>query len=76
MSDLWQIGTLRWKALWALMRQLNPLDRQIILLYLEGMDAVSIGEITGVSPGNIATKIHRIKNVMAHRFQEGAYRGK
>ena len=33
----------------------------MILLYLEGTDAASIGEITGLSAGNVATKIHRIK---------------
>jgi len=56
----------------ALIRQLKPLDRQVILSYLEGMDAASIGEITGLSPGNVATKIHRIKAILARRFQEGA----
>ena len=56
----------------ALIRQLNPLDRQVILSYLEGMDAASIGEITGLSPGNVATKIHRIKAILARRFQEEA----
>ena len=54
-----------------LIQRLKPLDRQVILSYLEGMDAVSIGEITGISPGNVATKIHRIKNVLARRFHEG-----
>jgi RNA polymerase sigma-70 factor, ECF subfamily len=63
------------ERLWALIQQLKPLDRQVILLYLEGVDAASIGEITGVSPGNIATKIHRIKNVMAHRVQKGEIHG-
>src|ERR1035438_4769662 len=63
------------EQLWELVQQLKPQDRQIILLYLENMDAASIGEITGVSPGNIATKIHRIKNVMARGFQEGEIRG-
>jgi RNA polymerase sigma-70 factor (ECF subfamily) len=63
------------ERLWALIQQLKPLDRQIILLYLEGMDAAAIGEITGVSAGNIATKIHRIKNLMARRFQEGGHHG-
>jgi RNA polymerase sigma-70 factor, ECF subfamily len=56
----------------ALIRQLKPLDRQVILSYLEGMDAASIGEITGLSPGNVATKIHRVKAILARRFQEGA----
>jgi RNA polymerase sigma-70 factor (ECF subfamily) len=54
-----------------LIQRLKPLDRHVILSYLEGLDAASIGEITGLSPGNVATKIHRIKTVLAHRFQQG-----
>ena len=56
-----------------LVQSLKPLDRQVILSYLEGLDAASIGEITGISPGNVATKIHRIKNILARRFQEGGH---
>jgi RNA polymerase sigma-70 factor, ECF subfamily len=56
-----------------LIQRLEPLDRQIILSYLEGLDAAAIAEITGISPGNVATKIHRIKNLLARRFQEGAH---
>lgn len=54
-----------------LIRKLKPLDRQVIISYLEGMDAGSIGEITGLSSGNVAMKIHRIKKVLAQRFSEG-----
>lgn len=57
-------------------QQLSPLDRQVILLYLEDMDAASIGEITGISAGNVATKIHRIKNILIRRFHEGVRHGK
>jgi RNA polymerase sigma-70 factor (ECF subfamily) len=53
----------------ALIQQLKPLDRQVIVSYLEDMDAVSIGEITGLSPANVAMR--RIKNVLARRFREG-----
>jgi RNA polymerase sigma-70 factor (ECF subfamily) len=52
-------------------QHLFPLDRPVILLYLEGMDAMSIGEITGISPGNVAVKIHRIKSIIADRFWKG-----
>ena len=58
-----------------LIRQLKPLDRQIIFSYLEGLDAASIGEITGLSPGNVATKIHRIKTILTHRFHSGGSHG-
>ena len=54
-----------------LIRQLKPIDRQVIISYLEDMDAVSIGEITGLSPGNVAMRIHRIKNILAQRFHGG-----
>jgi RNA polymerase sigma-70 factor (ECF subfamily) len=59
------------ERLWELVQKLQPLDRQVILSYLEGLDAASISEITGISPGNVATKIHRIKNILARQFQEG-----
>ena len=54
-----------------LVQQLKPVDRQVILSYLEGMDAAAIGEITGLAPGNVATKIHRIKNILARAFHQG-----
>jgi RNA polymerase sigma-70 factor (ECF subfamily) len=58
--------------LFALIHRLEPLERQVILLYLEGFDAASIGEITGISAGNVATRIHRIKKLLADRFRQGA----
>ena len=54
-----------------LIQRLKPVDRQVILSYLEGMDAATIGEITGLSPGNVATKIHRIKTILTRQFHEG-----
>jgi RNA polymerase sigma-70 factor (ECF subfamily) len=55
-----------------LIRRLKPLDRQIILLYLEGEAAETIAEVTGLSAVNIATKIHRIKRVLKQKYFEGA----
>jgi RNA polymerase sigma-70 factor (ECF subfamily) len=54
-----------------LIQQLKPLDRQVIIFYLEGIDSAAIGEITGLSSGNVAMRIHRIKNILARRFREG-----
>jgi RNA polymerase sigma-70 factor (ECF subfamily) len=59
------------RQLYELIRRLNPADRQIITLYLEGLDAASIGEITGISSGYAATKIHRIKRILTERFRNG-----
>src|SRR4030095_6990225 len=36
------------ERLYQLIHQLKPMDRQLMLLYLEDMDAASIGEITGI----------------------------
>jgi len=58
------------ERLQALVHQLKPLDRQLMLLYLEGIDAASIGEVTGLSSGNVATKIHRIKAILTRRFHD------
>lgn len=52
-----------------LIQKLKPLDRQIIVCYLEGLDATTTGEITGLSSANVAMKVHRIKNLLARRFQ-------
>jgi RNA polymerase sigma-70 factor, ECF subfamily len=54
-----------------MIQQLKLLDRQVIVSYLEDMDAASIAEITGLSPTNVAMRIHRIKNVLAKRFRRG-----
>jgi RNA polymerase sigma-70 factor (ECF subfamily) len=59
------------ERLLALIQRLRPLDRQVILLYLEDLDARAIGEIVGLSAANVATKIHRVKKVLAQQFQEG-----
>jgi RNA polymerase sigma-70 factor (ECF subfamily) len=59
------------ERLMALIRELKPLDRQVVLLFLEGVDVGGIAEVTGLSPGNVATKIHRIKHILIRRFQAG-----
>jgi RNA polymerase sigma-70 factor, ECF subfamily len=59
------------ERLYQLIHQLKPLDRQIMLLYLEDMDTASIGEITGASAGSVRVQIHRIKTILAQRFHAG-----
>ena len=59
----------------ALIHRLKAVDRQIMLLYLEGDAAEQIAEITGFSASNIATKIHRIKRLLSHQFSEGTTHG-
>ncbi|MBW8882519.1 MAG: sigma-70 family RNA polymerase sigma factor, partial [Asticcacaulis sp.] len=56
----------------SLIQKLKPQDRQILLLYLEGVDAAASAEITGVKPGHIATKISRIKALLRQQFHQEA----
>ena len=51
--------------------QLKPPDRQLMLLYLEDIDTASIGEIIGMSAGNVRTKVHRLKAILARQFHAG-----
>lgn len=57
----------------ALIRQLKAPDRQIMTLYLEELDAAAIAEITGLSPGAVATRISRLKSQLAAKFHEPAH---
>ena len=69
-----QIGTedcLALDRLMTLIQKLRPLDKQVMLLYLEGLEAQTIAEVTGMSDGSIATKIHRIKAVLRRQFHQG-----
>jgi len=52
----------------SIIHRLQPIDRQVMLLYLEDVDAATIGEITGISPGNVRNRIYRIKAILSRRL--------
>lgn len=51
-----------------LIGRLKPLDRQVMLLYLDDLDAAQIGEITGLAASHVAVKVHRIKRLLARMY--------
>ena len=55
----------------ALIARLTPDDRAVMLLYLEGMDARQIGEITGHAANHVGVKVHRIKALLTRTFSSG-----
>ncbi|MEZ5400861.1 MAG: sigma-70 family RNA polymerase sigma factor [Bryobacteraceae bacterium] len=61
--------------LWVLVRKLKPLDRQIMISYLEGLDNPAIAAVTGLTPANVGMKVHRIKKILAQRFHHGRKHG-
>jgi RNA polymerase sigma-70 factor (ECF subfamily) len=54
-----------------LIDQLKPIDRDVVLLYLEGLKAAQIGEVVGISPDNAAQKIHRAQKYLKQRLCSG-----
>jgi len=52
----------------SIIHRLQPIDRQVMLLHLEDVDAATIGEITGISPGNVRNRIYRIKAILSRRL--------
>ena len=60
------------ERVYRLVQQLQAVDREVMLLYLDGLDAISIAEVTGISSTNVATKIHRIKKILTSQFAQGA----
>lgn len=54
-----------------LVQQLKPLDREVFVLYLEGLSMEEIAEIAGLSQVNTRTKLHRIRALLAARLGIG-----
>lgn len=55
----------------ALVQRLKPIDRDVVLLYLEGMEAAEIAEVVGISRSNVAQKVHRAKKLLQRHFSSG-----
>jgi RNA polymerase sigma-70 factor (ECF subfamily) len=52
----------------SIVERLDPPDRQILLLYLEGVTGAEIAAVTGVSLDVAAARIHRFKTMLTRRF--------
>ena len=55
----------------ALIQALKPLDRQVIILHLEGLPADEIADIVGISLANTHTKLTRIRQLLAAQLGDG-----
>ena len=53
----------------ALIQRLTPIDRDVLLLYLEGLQAAEISDVVGISPANVAQKIHRARKHLKRHFE-------
>lgn len=51
--------------LYRAIRQLNDVDRGVIMLHLDGYNNEEISEITGITKNNTGVKLHRIKQQLS-----------
>ena len=58
-SDAGRIATLH-----AVLGRISLVDRGIIMMWLDGRSYAEIAEVTGITPGNVGVRIHRIKERM------------
>jgi RNA polymerase sigma-70 factor (ECF subfamily) len=47
--------------LYAIIRQLPPIDRTLIMLHLDGLSHQEVAEVAGLSANNVGVRLHRIK---------------
>lgn len=57
-----------WSRIRTLLDQLKPLDRDVLLLHLEGLKAAEISEVVGISAGYVAQKVHRAQKFLQQKF--------
>ena len=53
--------------LYALIRELPPLDRTVLTLHFDQLTHKEIGDVTGISENNVGVRLHRIKKWIADR---------
>jgi RNA polymerase sigma-70 factor (ECF subfamily) len=59
----------RRNLLWTAVQALPVDERQIVVLHLEGLSALEIEAITGLSAGAVATRLTRVRQKLAARLR-------
>lgn len=54
--------------LYAFIRKLDPLNRALMLLYLDGNSYTEIADVLGITATNVSTKLNRLKAHMKEAF--------
>ncbi|NER14384.1 sigma-70 family RNA polymerase sigma factor [Leptobacterium flavescens] len=58
------------RLLYRFIRELNDLNRALIMLYLDDYSYKEIAEIMGITVTNVSTKINRIKKQLKQKFEQ------
>ena len=60
------------ELLYGAIRSLEPLDRSLVLLQLDGVSYAQIAEIHGVTESNVGVRLNRLKHKLTAILQEKA----
>jgi RNA polymerase sigma-70 factor (ECF subfamily) len=63
----------RRSRLWEAIEDLSLTDKQIVVLHLEGLSAAEIEAVTGLSAGNVATRLTRARQRLSVLIREEAH---
>ena len=58
------------ELLYSAIRSLEPLDRSLVLLQLDGVSYAQIADIHGLSESNVGVRLNRIKHKLTAKLQE------
>lgn len=68
-----EVADQRLRHLYRLIEMLKPLDKALIILFLEGRKNKEIASIMGISASNVSSKIHRIKDQLSSNIKSNEY---
>jgi RNA polymerase sigma-70 factor (ECF subfamily) len=68
MKEQVEDGRINW--LYEQIGQLEPIDRSVCLLMLDGYKYREIADILGISESNVGVKVHRIKQHLSRKSME------
>jgi RNA polymerase sigma factor (sigma-70 family) len=57
------------QMLYELIDELDPLNKAMVLLYLDGNSYQEISDVLGITPTNVATKLNRLKEKLKEKFE-------
>jgi RNA polymerase sigma-70 factor (ECF subfamily) len=61
----------RRRELFDAVRRLEPVERQLATLYLEGLTAREIGDVLGITEANAAVRLTRLRQKLARMLNPG-----
>ena len=61
------------RALYAVINRQSPMDRALLLLWLEDRSQREIADIIGISESNVATKLNRLKQRIREQIADPAF---